>query len=165
MFGLLVSFLVFSSVTENNHPSHFSYAEIEYNSNENIFEASLEITGHDLSYYFRDQQFDIENIKTVDSLKDRMEDELNLHFYVEDELRMYRSSFIIEEVEQRRDDTIIFYMSSEGPQNSLESIYLTFDLFMESFPNQENKISFIQNNKEQTYLFNQLIKGQWISVN
>lgn len=147
------------------HPVHFSYAELEYNTDQNIFETTLEINAHDFDYYYRNESTKAEDLSTDKIVLEQFEKDINRHFFLQDEHFQYQSNFKIEGIEHKRDGSVLIYMHSEAPKEFYKSLFCTYDLFMDKFSNQENKLSFITNNKAISYVYNPIIKGQWITLN
>lgn len=161
MYGLLLTLCYLFASPNESHPYHFIYAEVEYIEEENIFEASMEITNHDYEHFLRERL----NKSMSHNENLFLQETINTHFYLEDSTRHYHSNFVLEESELKKDGSLILYMKSPAPQNYSGNVFFNFDLFFETFPNQENKLTFINKNLIQTFSFNPIYKGHWITLN
>jgi hypothetical protein len=161
LFTYCLSILCFQSY----HPYHFSYAEVEMNMETNRFEATLELTIHDIQENAITKNFNINQLVIGTKELDDFQLYLNRHFNFKSGNNSFVSFFEIEQIEHNKDGTLVLYMSSDGPKNQLKKLYFTFDLFFETYTNQENKLTFIYNSNKKSYSFNPIMTGHWIQIN
>ena len=90
MFSLVFLFLCNVFGNEEVHPYHFCYAEIEYNADNEIFEASMDFSTHDLEAIYNSavSYFDIN--KRMSVLNKRLDTMSDLLMLLSEELK-YRS--------------------------------------------------------------------------
>jgi hypothetical protein len=135
------------------HDYHFAFLEIEYNSNDQQFQASLKVTAHDLAFITskkHDQDFTMDQILRTDSLRFELEQYLLSGFSLfQNTQQVY---FRVEGHELNENGDLIFYLSSEEIEMSgLMKIY--FPLLTDYFPDQQNKVDFLKQGKHHTLTF------------
>ncbi len=125
----------------NAHEYYFAFAEMQFNKEKSRFEISIRATGHDVEEY-------MEKIgHTIPKLEDcinkpaemqKLEKLITTHFIIEKE----GNSIILELVgmEVNTKDEVIFYLVSRKMEQP-EKVDITFDLLMNYFEDQQNKLT------------------------
>jgi len=146
------------------HKFYFAFAEVEYVERDSKLEATLTVISHDFEDYLKSKNIIRESIEKAfsDSLETaKIVNELNQHFafqyYAEDDIKIEqaKSNFKIDGYHILLNGNLELYLSS--------SIYLPspfllvkFDLLMDSYPEQQNKLTVIykQNKKTSSFIIN-----------
>jgi len=149
----ILFFSILFSLNLSAHPFYFSYAEIEYNEFCNCFEGFISLSSHDFEELLNEEK----NIKTNISkamndslLKKEISEILNsgLSFSAgRQEIRIQ-----LEGYESEMNGLTRFYFKTQPFKNSQE-IIVEFDLFMEKYKEQQNKLTIIQRDNKETFDF------------
>lgn len=151
------------------HESFFAFAEVEYDDLNGRIEATISMTSHDLEKYLQERNFITKGLSV--SLEDSVNQELISleilrHFYftsLNNAPNNENVNFKLEGYEIYLNGKIDFYFSAEI-QHTLSIFKLTFDLLMDEFPEQQNKLLFIYRNKKRDYIFLPASKTQLIEL-
>ncbi len=152
----LIAVLAFFSVlfSANAHEYYFAFGEVEYNPTTKKLEISLEISAHDLEFDMQKSGIildkHIENQSGNADFKKQLETHIAKGFVISIDDSPITLTVIGFDV--MATGLVYVYAESE-PVDLNKSIAFKFDLLMESFPNQQNKITFIRNNEKQTAVF------------
>jgi hypothetical protein len=150
-----------------SHESYFAFAEVEYDELTGRFEVTLSATTHDLERCLNENKIikggmSLALKDTVQLLK--IQKELNEHFKIEFSNVSNRNQSVelkIDGYEAELTGVIRLYCSSSRPVSDVKSLFITFDLLMDVFPQQQNKLTFLFREKKSTYVFlHQQIKQQ-----
>ena len=149
----ILFFSILFTLNLSAHPFYFSYTEIEYNEFCNCFEGFVSLSSHDFEEVLNEEK----NTKT--SISKAMNDSL-LKKEISKILNMGLSfsankqeiQFQLEGYETEMNGLTRFYFKTEPFKNS-EEILIEYDLFMNKHPEQQNKLTFIQRNKKETFEF------------
>ena len=149
----ILFFSILFSLNLSAHPFYFSYAEIEYNEFCNCFEGFISLSSHDFEELLNEEK----NTKTSISkamndslLKKEINEILNsgLSFSAgRQEIRIQ-----LEGYESEMNGLTRFYFKTQPFKNS-EEILVEYDLFMEKYKEQQNKLTIIQRNNKETFDF------------
>lgn len=159
-FFLLHCFVFSFLSTTWAHKFYFAFAEVEYNENSSKLEATLTVTAHDFEEYMKkfgaiegslDSAFlDTARLKLI-------EKEINKHFAFRNDLKSdqptkMNSDFSIEGYHILMNGNLEIYMSCDvlKPEYVLS---VNFDLLMNEFPDQQNKLTFIHKGSKKTLNF------------
>lgn len=146
-----------------SHDYYFSFAEIQYNKETTCLEISIKVSSHDLDNYFRKKVVDIniEKARKIDSLSSKI-NQLILNGFV---IKQEGSSISqrIEGYENTLDGFTYFYLISEPIQQGIP-IQLKYDLFMDLFPEQQQKVTLIGDTIS-SYQFMLFQREQTINLN
>jgi len=158
------------------HEFYFAFAEVEYDEMTNRIEATLTVSTHDFEYYLQQKgiiQGDLNKSKS-DSLKMQLiEEEIIKHFNLSEGINVdynnknqkpYLDQLKLDGFETNLTGTVEFYLSMNVYQ-PLKSIVITFDILMEQYPNQQNKLYFITRDKKRTIDFLNSKKVQIVELN
>ena len=144
-----------------SHDYFFAFSEVEYNHFRQKFEVTIVASGHDLDYVWRDSVLNSDMISDlrVDSEEfRRVEEYINEGFQMK--TRKDRIKLRIIGIESLLNGVVNFYLESyEVPLP--KELYVTFDLLMDEFPQQQNKMTlyigestytkaFLQNERKHT---------------
>ena len=146
-------FSILFSLNLSAHPFYFSYAEIEYNEFSNCFEGFISLSSHDFEELLNEEK----NTKT--SISKAMNDSL-LKKEISKILNMGLSfsantqeiQFQLEGYESEMNGLTRFYFKTQPFKNS-EEILVEYDLFMEKYKEQQNKLTIIQRDNKETFDF------------
>jgi len=149
----ILFFSILFSLNLSAHPFYFSYAEIEYNEFCNCFEGFISLSSHDFEELLNEEK----NIKTNISkamndslLKKEISEILNsgLSFSAgRQEIQIQ-----LEGYESEMNGLTRFYFKTQPFKNS-EEILVEYDLFMEKYKEQQNKLTIIQRDNKETFDF------------
>jgi len=149
----ILFFSILFTLNLNAHPFYFSYTEIEYNEFCNCFEGFISLSSHDFEELLNEEK----NTKTSISkamndslLKKEISEILNsgLSFSAgRQEIRIQ-----LEGYETEMNGLTRFYFKTQPFKNS-EEILVEYDLFMEKYKEQQNKLTIIQRDKKVTIDF------------
>lgn len=156
---LLVVLLVSAHTTSFAHNYYFGFAEVEYNFFAQRFEATLSVTTHDLEMVLRDQGQFVGDLETLDSSAAAIVvNYINSKFKISSEGNT--CVFTLSGHETELTGKVNFYL--ESSQIEVEnSIEVEFDILMDTFQEQQNKmtlyyrefpytVSFTEGRKQQT---------------
>jgi hypothetical protein len=162
IFLFLSSFLL--SVSAWSHSYYFGFAEIQYNEINHTLETTIVLSAHDLE----------------DVLMKSKGIEKSLEFLINDSLaNLEIEKFILNSFElafdnQKADFHLLGYEISKTGMIQIyllaenvalkEKIDITFSTMMDVYEAQQNKLTFIQNNKKQTMVFLQNQKSSVIHL-
>lgn len=151
MKTFILAFLLSMPIFGLPHETYFSFAEMEYDTECNCLEVTLTLSAHDLESYA-----DKQNILNSTLEKD-LENETNGLGLVQD--------VILEgfKIKQNRQDIKLFYEGFELFEDGTCSFYLRsdklvpsectlfFGLFMDIYPEQQNKLNYKKENDQVVY--------------
>ncbi len=174
----LLSLLLFIIVANHSmaHKFYFAFAEVEYNEMNKSLEATIIASAHDVESVLRETVV-ISN-SLVDAKKNKKEyyainDFINKNFsiYTSDSLSFMaldsslppQLEFNMDGFEVLLNGDVQFYLSAKTPSN-LDQFYLKFDMLMDKFPEQQNKLTFRFRDKKFTYNFLTTTKIQLIKI-
>ena len=170
---LFILFFLTSSIS-NAHDYFFAFAEVEYNEMNGKIESTISMTSHDFERYLQKQKLIQTNLNSClnDSISmQNIEIELNKHFNVNMNSGIENSildgnesiNFRLEGFEIQLTGIVQFYLSSTiyRPKAHLE---ITFDLLMDEYPEQQNKLTFIFRNQKKTVVFIPSMRSQIIDL-
>lgn len=145
-----------------SHDFYFSFAEMEYNAITRKIEITLTVTTHDLERSLEADGNKIDNIASLsDDEASLIESYINKHFQVSSLESSSKFRFIGHEV--FLDGTSNFYFESEEIELT-ENVEITYDVLMETFSEQQNKLTFYYENRTLTAAFTQINKTQTLQL-
>lgn len=147
---LVIPFTLLSFVM---HDYFFAFAELEYNSESSSYELSIQTTAHDFEDAMAANGVEIGHIEKVteDSVKmQQMEDFINKGFKLKNDNHTIHFDLIGLEV--NLEDRATFYLKSDT-EKQLSGAELTFDLMMNTFRSQQNKLTILRENNKSAYVF------------
>jgi len=158
--ALLILLIVVSPLLSQAHAFYFGFAEVEYNTMTEKLEMTLTVTTHDLERAFEEKGMKIENVVSLSE-----EDIKNIEEYVQNHLNLIngsnQSDFSLVGNEVFLDGTSNFYFES-APFTLTESLEIRFDVLMDIFPDQQNKLTFYYKDKTYTAAFTPIKKTKTI---
>lgn len=152
----LLAVFAFLSVlfSANAHEYYFAFGEVEYNLSTKKLEITLEISAHDLEFDMKKSGITldkhIENQSGNANFKKQLEAHLAKGFSISADDSPIPLSVIGFDVLPT--GLLYVYMES-GVVELPQAFFFKFDLLMESFPDQQNKVTFIRNKEKQTAVF------------
>ena len=146
-----------------SHDYYFSFAEIQYNKETTCLEISIKVSSHDLETYFRKKITDvsIEKARKVDSLSHKINQFILDGFVIKQQEKQLLLS--IDGYENNLDGYTYFYLKSE-PLHKEIPMLLKYDLFMDLFPEQQQKVTLIGDTIS-SYQFMLFQREQTINLN
>jgi len=144
------------------HQYYFGFAEVEYDYFSQRFEATLTVTAHDLELALKENGTPAGDLETLDSLQTVIiEKYINSHFKIESGDNKCVFGVVGHETELT--GKIHFYLeSSEIAVNS--NIVVTFDVLMDTYDQQQNKITIYYQETAYTLGFTRGKKRQSIQI-
>lgn len=155
MKKLIAVFAFFSVLfSAHAHEYYFAFGEVEYNASTKKLEITLEMSAHDVEFDMKRSGIDLDK-HIEDQLKDqafkkRMETYLAQGFKISNGDLAFSLTLIGFDVSP---NGMLYAYLESAPVELDTKLTFCFNLLMESFPNQQNKITFIRNNEKQTAVF------------
>lgn len=158
--SLLAILIVFSAFAAAAHDYYFSFAEMEYNPITRKIEMTVTVTTHDFERAMESHRHSIENIATLsDTEFDAIAAYINQHLSLHSGEQTSDFQLIGHEVELN--GTTHFYF--ESAEIELENeLSVTYDLLMETFEEQQNKLTFYYEDRTLTAAFTKIDQTQII---
>lgn len=161
--SLLIVSMLFA-MTSFSHEYYFSFAEMEYNSENKTLELTLIVSTHDVEHWLQSKGVKLKE------LEDHTEDS-NIQKEFETKLLSgYSISYDTDKIpfkligyEVLESGLTHFYFQSEKVEFK-NQFTIKFDLLMDDFPEQQNKLTFIYKGKKQTFPFLQTTREQTIKL-
>jgi len=148
-------FLAFAclSVVANAHEYFFAFAEVNYNETESVLEATVISSAHETEDALNLSGIEIKELEDHykdEAMKSKLEQFILSGFSMSQNNKSIGFKLVGFEVDSR--GMVNFYFKSE--KVAAPSDYsVTFDLLMNQFPSQQNKILFTHNKKTTTAIF------------
>ena len=149
LFVFSLSF-VFTSFA---HEYYFSFAEMEYNTTNKKLELTLIVSTHDIEHWLQDKGI------PVKELEDHYSDSLLQKNIGETLLKGYSVTcnktgviFHIIGYDVLKTGVTEFYFSSNSFE-LMSPLLIRYDLLMDKYPAQQNKLTFIYNSTKESYSF------------
>jgi hypothetical protein len=142
------------------HDYFFAFAEVEYNDISQQFEATVTVSSHDLERIFDEKKWSIDDLESAEQNRknfDAISQWMLEQFVVSSENELADFSVIGCEVELS--GMIHFYLES-APIEITTALSVKFDLLMEDFPEQQNKLTLYYRDQTitQTFLQNAFVQ-------
>lgn len=151
---VFISFFLLFGSSLKAHDFYFAFAEVEYNEKSKKLEVSLEMTAHDMEYVLRKEGITIlnriEDETKNPTFKQEFEIQLNKGFELSRATNIIQLRLIGYEV--LPNGLLYAYLESE-PVEISEIIHVRFNLLMNYFADQQNKITFEYKKNKQTAVF------------
>lgn len=163
MKSILVFLLFFTSFTSFGHEYFFGFSELEYNDISQKFEATLIVSTHDLERALeiaKVESGDLAKLKAGSDELIAVENYLNKYFIVKTNERV---KFNLIGSEVFLNGTANFYFESETIEFN-NKLSVKFDLLMDIFKQQQNKITLNYRNKSYTRTFLYTEREQLIAI-
>lgn len=159
---LLILFAFFQLQTLNAHEYYFSFAEVEYNEMQQRFEATIIATAHDIEKSYFHDEINLDKADGDRVAMKKIETLINKHLKIKSNGAIAYFKLIGLEVDFN--GSVNFYIESETIKTNNE-ISVQFDLLMDHYPAQQNKITLINRNQSQTIPFTQEKRNQILYIN
>lgn len=162
IFGALVCLLI--SFEADAHAYFFGFAEVSYNSKESVYEGTLILSTHDVEEWL--QQKEIPLLSLEEHTNDlEMYEYIELELFEGFQIKTNGTSLLFELIgyEVLENGMTQFYFHSQKTEKGTQ-LDITFDLMMNEFPQQQNKINYIENNQSYTAVFIAEQKQSIISI-
>lgn len=149
----IVAIFSLSFVFMSFHEYFFGFAELQYNEETHKIEVSIAVTGHDFEQYLEEKEIEIPSLEECVGQKihlNKIEDEIRNGFQVYDGKDLLRLDLLGMEINNK--DQAIFYLSSRELKKP-ESLVVRFDLLMNYYIKQQNKLTVFNDGKKEFYAF------------
>jgi hypothetical protein len=153
VYLLCVLFTIFSSSLKA-HDTYFSFAEVEYNDLNGSLEATLTVSTHDLEMVLMEKNLlhgALTSTSIDSSLQSKLEELINASFQLSSANGPY-FHWNLEGIENTLTGNTNVYLSTSIKER-ITSMDVHFKLFMDRYPEQQNKLTFIYHNRKTTRVF------------
>ncbi len=150
---LLSLFVLFLSLNVFGHDYYFSFAEIEYDADHSCLLMSIKVSTHDLDYYYQKKTGESKSIEKAFEMDSCTR---KIMQFIQDGITISQMSVPVAlNLEGRtttKDGFTYFYFKSDKIDPKI-ALTVKYDLFMDIFTEQQNKINFIVNHQTKSYEF------------
>lgn len=167
---LISFFFCATSIVGWSHNFYFAYAEIEYDELSSKLEATLVVTAHDFEFNLKKVgkiNSSIESVFLDTVQRNIIEIEINKHLVLDFDNQSadlnHFSHFKIDGYNFRLNGDLEIFMSSDVSK-PITSLLVLFDLLMDEYPNQQNKLTFIQRRSKKTLNFISSNQTQYLDL-
>lgn len=153
MRNALFIFFIFISSMTFAHDYYFAFAEVEYDEMKGELQATLIVSTHDMENMLRKKGVTERDLSSYcnDTIALRnIQNELLKGFSIQ--IGTKTLNLTLEGMEVQLTGLTNFYFSAKEV-SALESVSIKFDLLMDVFAEQQNKLTFIYRNTKNTYVF------------
>lgn len=150
--GIFIFFLFISSLTYA-HSYYFAFAELEYNEFNKELQATVVVSTHDIENSLRNKGIitkDLSHYKNDSLVLIQIKNELQKGFLIFSNDQTINWDIVGMETELTGVTNFYFYAQNV---DATEKIQVKFDLLMDDFTEQQNKLTFIYRNVKNTYVF------------
>ena len=150
---ILFSFLVFAHFTTKAHDYYFAFAEMELNEESQKLEVTLILNSHDIDHFLESTNYtllDLEKPSLEKNLNENLNNFLQSGFIISSNSIYYK--LIFKGLLLKDDGNIEFYFESQKKIES-EEITISFDLLMDKYSQQQNKLIYLKELEKETYEF------------
>jgi hypothetical protein len=168
-----VSFLLVAQLS-SAHQYFFAFAEVDFDELNGTLEATIISSAHDVEQVLKENgiltkslDYAKTNKKEYYAINDYLNDHFSFHssdslsFAALDSSLPQQIKFVMDGFEVLMNGDVQFYLSAKTPSN-LDQFYLKFDMLMDKFPEQQNKLTLRFRDKKLTYNFLTTTKIQLI---
>jgi|TARA_R110000737_G_scaffold223373_2_gene238379 hypothetical protein len=150
---LAFSLIMLTSFTSIAHEYFFGFAELSYNSTDQVIEGTLMLSTHDLEEWFQIKKLPVKELEdhvSDEKLIQQMASTLFSEFKIKNNGTSLKLQLIGYEVLPNGMTNFYFHSNkTEKPQK----LDFTFDLMMNELPKQQNKITYLDKQKSYTAVF------------
>ena len=162
MYKLIVILVLFQfPFFVKAHETYFAFAEFEYNKDLHVFEGTIVIDGHNLEHLQPKIYKEIQNENLSDSSNAWLSEWLTKHLKLEN--GMVPVAFRLDGYTLEKNGKLEFYLLSEVTTIDI-NLTFTFDLLMDEYPSQQNKLTFYYDEKTFVCAFLPLKRSQIIQL-
>ena len=145
----LVILLFFSITQVFSHEFYFSFAEMQYNKELKRYEVSIRATGHDVEDFLKSKGEELPALEECigNPIAENILEKYITQFY-QVKVNDKAINFTLIGLEVNIKDEVIFYLKSNALEKP-KALEITYDLLMDFFPDQQNKLTlFTENGKD-----------------
>lgn len=158
--AILITIVVLTAFASAAHDFYFGFAEMEYNTITQKIEMTLTVTTHDFERSMEAKGKKIDNIASIqDNEVNWVTDYINEHLQIKS--GDARSTFHYVGHEVTLEGTTYFYFESDIIALAKE-MDVTFDVLMETYTQQQNKLTFYYEDRTLTAAFTRMNQTQTI---
>lgn len=153
MKSTLLVFILLIQTSVFGHDYFFSFAEVEYNPFTQKFETTLIVSAHDLEFAWKELNLSVDSLESYTSENPALKsvnDFITRSFVISSNAKTAQLSIV--GIDVLLNGMIHFYLLST-PLEIQSSIDVRFDILMDEFPEQQNKLSFLNNGKTSVATF------------
>jgi hypothetical protein len=146
------------------HAYYFAFAEMSYNFTDKQYEATLIVSTHDIEEYFQKNGIAVTELEDAignDSLLTEMTNLLTKYFQVTVFYKRLQFSAIGYEV---LDNGLTHFYLHSNQTDRTSNLIVSYDLLMNEYPEQQNKITYIEGENTYTAVFTQTRKRNQIII-
>ncbi len=142
LFNIISLFFILTSPDNFLHESYTSITEINFSKERSMIEISIEITAHDISYLFENEEIGV--LKPIFNegkeyfSNEPLEKYINNHFKIYYQNKLINLDFLGNEI--NLDGELMIFMEAKM-KKSIHSVEIINDLLITSFPNQQNIVN------------------------
>ncbi len=175
--NILLFFLLFVSSITFAHKYYFAFAEVEYNEMNKSLEATIIASAHDIESVLRETDvisnsldYAKKNKKEYYAINEYINKNFSIHavdslyFFALDSALPQQIEFVLDGFEVLMNGDVQFYLSAKIT-NPINQFYVKFDLLMDEFSEQQNKLTFRFRDKKFTCNFLNATRTQLIKLN
>lgn len=149
---IVVLICTFSAGVGYSHDFFFSFAEVEYNEIRQVFEGTITVTTHDMERALEKDSLLLAEIDPVNLSNEQVEI-IETYLFNHFKIRTNKNAQLhLIGFESLLNGVTNFYFESEKIELSNNILYV-YDLLMDEYPDQQNKITFIYRNTSHTLTF------------
>lgn len=151
---LLIAFLVFSSIKAHSHNYYFAFAEMELNTENNKLEITFILNNHDIDHWLEKTKYtlaDFENSTIQDTVNSIISAKITSGFKISNQ--SFNTPLQLIGFEIKSDGNIEFYFESEALPISTTQIEVSFNLLMDLYPEQQNKLILLKKESKESFVF------------
>jgi hypothetical protein len=161
---LVMSFTLLASFSSQAHEYFFGFAELSFNSTEQIIEGTLIISTHDVEEWFQNKELPVKELEdhvSDEKLIQQMATTLFSEFKITNNGTNIKLNMIGYEVLANGMTNFYFHSNKTKKPNKLD---ITFSLMINELPKQQNKITYLENEKSYTAVFTNVKKQSSIII-
>lgn len=165
IFNFLFSFtsIFLCAFNSSAHEYYFAFAEMEYNAIAGQLEGTLIVSTHDLDFELKDKKLinkELALLEPSDSLLTILQQEFSAHFILKESGQQI--NWKLEGYDILLNGLTNFYFSAKMSQPP-QQLAVRFDLLMDKFPLQQNKLTYTANGTKNTFVFLTEMREQLIT--
>ncbi|MEJ6798175.1 MAG: hypothetical protein QNK75_03995 [Crocinitomicaceae bacterium] len=152
LFFSLIVVLAFAAQT-HAHEYFFGFAELNYNQEEGVYEGTLTLSSHDFKHWLETRAMDLTE-DVDDPTKPAYLQQISREIFTGFQITANGNSLAFEIVAKEELNTGLtnyYFRSTKAEQSG--TLDVKFDLMMDLFPQQQNKITYREELKSSTAVF------------
>ncbi len=160
---LFVTFVLITMISYS-HEYYFSFAEMEYNTSQKRFELTLIVSTHDIEHWLQNKGLKIKELEdyTSDTI---IQKEFGTSLLNGFSVSMNNTNIVFQmtDYDVKANGLTEFYFISTTTE-IISPLLVRYDLLMDQFPEQQNKLTFLYKTQKNSYAFLPTSKEQVIKL-